>query len=61
MAHYRAISMTGLEKDLLTWDSMGKATQGWCTTDYGQTGESEVGNRQKGGWESAKASSGRVR
>ena len=23
---------------------------GWCTADYGQIGESEVGNRQKGGW-----------
>lgn len=36
--------------DYLTWDSMGKAIQGWCTADYGQTGEGEVGNHQKGGW-----------
>lgn len=42
--------MTGLEKVVLTWDSMGKDIQGWCTADYGQTGEREVGNRQKGGW-----------
>lgn len=35
---------------MLTWDSMGKDIQGWCTADYGQIGESEVGNRQKGGW-----------